>query len=360
MDFSLSATHLELGKVAADFFADKSPLTAVRRVEDEGTGFDSALWRAMARLEWTRLGHDESVGGVGGGVLDLVMIYQEMGRTLCPSPHLESAVISAGVLAAAAGHEALLAGVLDGSSVVVPALMEPSGTYGPEGIALSVSGGQLTGTKVLVPYVDSSVRVLVAGRESDGEISLTLVDPRGPGVTVEAMPNIAGTPLSVLRFQDAAGDPVAGGWGAIAPVLDRATVLRSAQIVGAAERLLDLSVGYAQTRSQFGKPIGAYQAVQYLCTDIAIASHLASLATLRAAALLDLGAPAARAVAEAKARASAAARIAAEKAHEVHAGFAFMMEADIQLFTRRLRHWELDLGDEDHHRARFADALLAA
>jgi alkylation response protein AidB-like acyl-CoA dehydrogenase len=135
-------------------------------------------------------------------------------------------------------------------------------------------------------------------------------------------------------------------------------VLRSAQIVGAAERLLDLCVTYARTREQFGRAIGAYQAVQYLCTDIAIAAQLASLATQRAAALLDLGVPARREVAEAKARASAAARISAERAHEVHAGFAFMMEADVQLFTRRLRHWELDLGDEDYHRERMLDAML--
>jgi len=359
MDFTLDDDRLALRKVVADFFAEKSPLPVVRRLEDEGTGYDAATWRAMARLEWTRLGHAESIGGVGGGVLDLAMLYQEMGRSLYASPHLESVVVAGGVLVATGGHPALLAGILDGTSVVVPALMEPSGTYPPEGIELAWDGARLTGTKVLVPYVDNATRLLVASRGTEGVV-LALVDPTASGLTVERSPNIAGAPLFTLRFDGVSADRVDGGWAVLAPVLDRATVLRSAQIVGAAERLLDLSVAYAQTRSQFGKAIGSYQAVQYLCTDIAIATHLASLATLRAAALLDLGEPAVQEVSEAKARASAAARVAAEKAHEVHAGFAFMMEADIQLFTRRLRHWELDLGDEDHHRARFAEALLAS
>jgi alkylation response protein AidB-like acyl-CoA dehydrogenase len=269
------------------------------------------------------------------------------------------------VLAAAGGQDGLLRAVLGGETLVVPALMEPGGEYGPAGIRLAgehAGGGiRLTGTKVLVPYLDTAGWLLVAARTGDG-VTLALVDPGTTGIEVTRSDNIAGAPLFTATFHHVAASGLVGapsmGWDVLAPVLDRAAVLRSAQIVGAAERLLEMSVAYARSREQFGKSIGAYQAVQYLCTDIAIAAELASLATLRAAALFDLGEPAAPTVAEAKARASAAARLAAERAHEVHAGFAFMMEADVQLFTRRLRHWELDLGDEDHHRERLADALL--
>jgi alkylation response protein AidB-like acyl-CoA dehydrogenase len=172
MDFTLDETQLDLRKVARDFFADTSPLTAVRSLEDAGVGYDTGVWRTMASLGWTGLGHAEEHGGVGGGLLDLVMLYGEMGRNLYAGPHLESAVIAGGVLAAAGGHDELLAGILDGSAMVVPALMEPDGDYGPDGVNLP--GPPLRGSKVLVPYVDSASHVLVAYRGADG-VRLALV-----------------------------------------------------------------------------------------------------------------------------------------------------------------------------------------
>jgi alkylation response protein AidB-like acyl-CoA dehydrogenase len=136
-------------------------------------------------------------------------------------------------------------------------------------------------------------------------------------------------------------------------------VLRAAQIQGAAERLLELSVDYAERRTQFGQVIGRYQAVQYLCSDIAINSHLTSLMVRYAAGLLDAGLPAGKAVSQAKAQASLTARLAPERAHAVYAGIAFILDFDVQLFTRRCRHWELDIGDERYHRERIAAALAA-
>jgi alkylation response protein AidB-like acyl-CoA dehydrogenase len=114
-------------------------------------------------------------------------------------------------------------------------------------------------------------------------------------------------------------------------------------------------VAYAHERKQFGRPIGQFQAVQYLCTDIAIATHLTDLFVRQAAWRLDQGRPARREVALAKGYASRAAQEIVHRAHEVHAGVAFMLETDVQLFTRRAKHWELDLGD-----ARFHDETVVA
>jgi alkylation response protein AidB-like acyl-CoA dehydrogenase len=125
--------------------------------------------------------------------------------------------------------------------------------------------------------------------------------------------------------------------------------------VGAGEKLLELSVDYSHQRRQFGRPIGQFQAVQYLCTDIAIATHLTDLFVRQAAWRLDHGLPARREVALAKGYASRAAQVVVHRAHEVHAGVAFMLESDVQLYTRRAKHWELDLGDARHH-----DEVVAA
>ena len=147
------------------------------------------------------------------------------------------------------------------------------------------------------------------------------------------------------------------GWAALSPVLARGAVLRSAEIAGAGERMLDLAVDYAKNRVQFGTPIGRHQAVQYLCTDVAMESHQTKLMAMRAAWLLDQGDPeAARAVATTKLYASRAAHHMAQKAHEVFAGVAFMMEHDLHLFTRHAKYWEHDLGDVRHH----SEALVLA
>jgi alkylation response protein AidB-like acyl-CoA dehydrogenase len=147
------------------------------------------------------------------------------------------------------------------------------------------------------------------------------------------------------------------GWDLLGPALERATVLRCAEIVGAGERVLEMSVDYAQHRKQFGRPIGQFQAVQYLCSDIAIATHLTALLAFQAAWLIDQGHASARDVAMAKSYGSRAAQEIVHRGHEVHAGVGFMMEADLQLYTRRAKHWEFDLGDARYHDEVVASAL---
>ena len=377
MDLGLDDHQTELQGIARQLFASRCPPGTVRALEEDPVGFSRDLWDEMARLDWMGLGQREATGGAGGTVLDLVAIYTEMGRALVPSPHLASAVVGGGVLAAAAsagleangsGHQVreLARRALRGEEVVVPALSEPATTYGPAAVRLPAvptsSGFRLDGVKLLVPFANSADRFLVATRTGpDPEaVTLVLVEPGQHGVELEPMPNIAGYPLFAVTFssvevpREAVVGPVGGGWSLLRPALERATVLRCAEIVGAGERVLEMSVDYSQQRVQFGQPIGRFQAVQYLCTDIAIATHLTSLLTRQAAWRLDEGLPAGREVSMAKAYGSRAAQLIVHRGHEVHAGVAFMLEADLQLYTRRAKHWELDLGD-----ARYHDELIA-
>jgi alkylation response protein AidB-like acyl-CoA dehydrogenase len=118
-----------------------------------------------------------------------------------------------------------------------------------------------------------------------------------------------------------------------------------------------MTVEYARSRQQFGNAIGSYQAVQYLCTDIGIASHLTDLLARRAAWLMDTGRSHQRAVAASKFYASRAAAHMTQRAHEVFAGLGFMMEHDLHLFTRHAKHWEHDFGDVRHHGEELVEAL---
>jgi 3-oxocholest-4-en-26-oyl-CoA dehydrogenase beta subunit len=370
MDLVLDDRQDELRRIARQLFEARSSLAEVRALEEDETGYSPPLWREMASLDWIGLGQPERYGGSGGDLMDLVMIYLEMGRALVPSPHLTSAVICGGTLVNEANpaRADLVASVFSGDVIASPALAETSAVYSPASAQLlarpTSHGFVLDGTKLLVPYLHGARQLLVsASVEYSGAISLFLVDPAEGGLTAERLANIAGYPLWAVTFdgvevsRDALVGEVGRGWDLLGPVLERATVLRCAEIVGAGERVLEMSVDYAQHRRQFGRPIGQFQAVQYLCSDIAIATHLTALLTFQAAWLMDQGHPSTRYVAMAKSYGSRAAQEIVHRAHEVHAGVGFMMEADLQLYTRRAKHWEFDLGDARYHDEAIASAL---
>jgi 3-oxocholest-4-en-26-oyl-CoA dehydrogenase beta subunit len=378
MDTNLDKSQLELAQIARDFFESQSPIRAVRELEKTEAGFSNDTWRELAQLDWLRIGHPETDGGVGGGLVELSIIYQAMGRTLASLPHLESAVISAGLLLGTGTEYArdLLSKILDGDSIVTVALAEEDASFGPESIAMAATVDvhgeiKLNGVKLLVAYANSASHLIVAARTSVGSgnnhgITLVLVETGAHGLAMVPLPNVGNLPLFAVTFdnvtvqKEAVLGEVDEGWALLEPILNKATVLRSAQIQGAVERLLEMSVEHAKQRKQFGKPIGTFQAVQYLCSDIAIHSHLTELYVRYAAGLIDAGKPATRAVAQAKAYACQAARLGPERAHAVHAGIAFMLEFDVQMFTRRCRYWELDLGDEHYHRERLASMLISS
>jgi alkylation response protein AidB-like acyl-CoA dehydrogenase len=373
IDLEFSEQQELVQGTAREFFQTHCPRSRVRELEASELGYAPELWRRMAELDWLGLTYPERLGGAGGGLLDLYVIYVEMGRALVPTPHLASAVLAGEVLLRAGSPEQcarLLPAMARGELLVAPALLEADGELGAQAVQLAAardgSGWRLDGAKVLVPYAHVAGQLLVAARAGgppDG-VALFLVEPGARGVGIERLDNIAGYPLFAITFDavavaasSAVGAP-GRGWQALEPVLQRATALQCAEIVGAGEAVLDIAVSYAKDRQQFGQPIGRFQAVQYLCSDVAIDLHLTSLLARQAAWRLDAGEPAAREVALAKAQASVAAQHMVRQAHEVLAGHGFMLENDLQLYTRRAKHWEYNLGDARHHREAIA-ALLA-
>jgi alkylation response protein AidB-like acyl-CoA dehydrogenase len=372
IDLEFDEQQQLLQQTAREFFARQCPLARVRSLEESDAGYAPDLWEAMAALHWVGLSYPEELGGADGGILDQYVIYVEMGRSLAPTPHLASSVISGETLLAAGSEtqkKRLIPEMARGDLIVAPALTEPDGAYGADAIQLAATedaggGYRLDGVKVLVPYAHVAGQLLVAARTgaSPDGVTLFLVEPGTAGVAIEKLDNIAGHPLFAVTFDgvavhsEAIVGPLGGGWAELAPVLDRATVLQCAEIVGAGEAVLDIAVRYAQEREQFGQPIGRFQAVQYLCSDIAIDLHLTSLLGRQAAWLVDTGRPHARELALAKAQASEAAQHMVRQAHEVLAGHGFMVETDLQLYTRRAKHWEFNLGDVHYQ----LDAAVAA
>jgi alkylation response protein AidB-like acyl-CoA dehydrogenase len=360
IDLTFDPAQLTRQEEARQLFAERCPLSTVRDLEGATPGYDPALWREMAERGW--LGWSR--------VLDLYPLYEEMGRFLVPSPHLDTVALS-GDLLNSAGTDAqknqFLPGIAEGRIVVSAATLEPSGTFGPSGLGTtaSVQGGEflVSGTKLLAAFAGSADYLLVTARTAGGGVTVLLVDASTPGISALPLQNLAGGALYQVDFDgvrvpgDAAVGAVDDGWAAFSAAATRAAVLQTATIVGAARAVLDMTNQYAKDREQFGKAIGSYQAVQYMVSDILIALHSADLLAKQAAYRIDARLPFRREAAMAIAYGKQAAAHLNRQAHEVHAGVGFMVEHDLQLFSRRSKYWENNLGDARYHQQQLATAL---
>jgi alkylation response protein AidB-like acyl-CoA dehydrogenase len=368
-DLSLEPHQEQLQRAAQGLFSERCPRTTIREVEEGDVGYLPGLWQEMAGLGWLGLTLPAEYSGSGGSYLDLYVLYEEMGRYMVPGPHLDTVAI-AGDLILDAGTEdqkrRILPEIASGRCIVSVATYEPSGTFDPSGISTAATpGGEgfvITGEKLLAGFAEVAnyflVTARVGGSGSDG-VTVFLIDAASPGITLERLKNIAGAPLYAVAFNgvqappgDVVGD-VGSGWPAFSRSATKAALLQTSAIVGAAREVLAMTNQYAKDREQFGTPIGIHQAVQYMVSDILIDLHtldvLGKHAAYRVATDRSFEREAAMAIAHGKRAAAHLVR----QAHEVHAGIGFMQEYDLQLFSRRSKYWENNLGD-----ARYYDELV--
>jgi alkylation response protein AidB-like acyl-CoA dehydrogenase len=374
IDLSLDQEQLHIQQTAHDFFEQRCPPEVVREIEDGELGYSPELWREMAGLGWLGITLPEEYGGTGGTFLDLLPIYEEMGRFLVPSPHLDTVAVAGDAILNAgsdAQKEHWLPLIADGRCIVSLAVLEGDGSFGPGGITCSAqfSGSDyvISGTKLLVEFAPSADLFLVVARTSGDRgpegISLFLVDAHADGISLTPMTNIAGNALYAVTFDDVAASPdnlvgpLDGGWAALSAATTKAAVLQTATIVGAAHAVLEMTNQYAKDREQFGGPIGRYQAVQYLVSDVLIDLHRADLLVKQAAFRIDAGKPYEREAAIAIAFGKQASAHLHRQAHEVHAGVAFIIEHDLTLYSRRAKYWENNLGDARYYQEQVAGAL---
>lgn len=225
----------------------------------------------------------------------------------------------------------------------------------------------LTGTKLLVGFASSANYFLCAARTSDaagvGGVTLFLVDPTLTGISLTPLSNLAGGALYQVDFDhvQVSADNVVGelddGWRALSNSTTKTAVLQTIVIIGAARAVLDMTNQYAKDRVQFGSPIGKYQAVQYMVTDILFALHNLELLAKQASYRIDVGKPFNREAAIAIAYGKRAAAHLHRQAHEVHAGVGFILDHDLTLFSRRSKFWEYNLGDARYYEEQLAKEM---
>jgi alkylation response protein AidB-like acyl-CoA dehydrogenase len=344
-------------------------------MEEDERGYTPELWGKVADLGWLGLALPEQYGGLGLSYFDLVLLLEEMGRAMLPGPFF-STVVLGGMTILEAGSDAqkqeYLPKIASGDTIATLALTEPSATYEPSGIQTTAtargSDYVLNGIKLFVPDGQVADVLIVAARTQESSdpaqgVTLFVVDSNTPDVTITPLVTISAEKQAEVELRDVVvpSSSVLGqvdqGWSAVSRVLDMAAVGKCAEMLGGADRVLEMTVNYVKDRVQFGRPVGSFQAVQHHCANMATDVEGCRYVAYQAAWRVAEGLPATREVAIAKAWVSDAYRRVCALAHQSHGAIGFTKDYDLQLFTRRAKTAELAYGDSDYHRELVAQEL---
>jgi alkylation response protein AidB-like acyl-CoA dehydrogenase len=305
----------------------------------------------------------------------LVVLLEEFGRALVPGPFV-STIVQVGLPLLWAGDEqqrrAYLPRFAQGELIGTMAWLEPSATSQPAAIETSaIPLGEnyiLNGTKLCVPYAHVADYILTVARtgtsvSAEDSITLFLVDAKSAGLAIEKLGTIADDHQYEVVYNDVTiprsqvlGEP-GKGWTIVEHVLQYGAVAKCAEMVGIAQQAFEISLNYAKTRVQFGRPIGSFQAVKHKLANMVLDVDGSRYVTYHAAWLLSEGLPASREIAVAKAWTNEACRRVVKEGQQVHGGIGYTKEYDLQLYTRRAKAAEIAFDDSDAHREAVAVSL---
>ena len=361
--------------LAREFLEAESPPRLARDMEKDEQGYPPELWDKMAQLGWFGMSIPEVYGGQGLPLAYLALILEEVGRCIAPVP-FHSTVVPALTIASDGTEDQrqeVLPRVSQGNLIMTWAFQEQDPRLLPEAVNVQAVADDdsyiISGTKMFVDNFNVSEKCLLACRTAPAStdnqgISLFLVNTNTPGITHTPLVTLAKDKQSRVEFNQVrvSKSNLVGelnqGWPIAQTMLDQATVLLCAQMVGAARKDIEMAIEYAKNRAAFGRPIGAFQSVQHMCADMTIWVDGAQLLTYEALWKMDQGLPARIEVSQAKAFCNDKCQAAVRSSQVLHGGMGFMMEFDLHLWYRRVTAWTMRLGTSFEHRARISRALI--
>ncbi|HEY7948786.1 MAG TPA: acyl-CoA dehydrogenase family protein [Acidimicrobiales bacterium] len=367
MDFAFSAEQDDFRQAVRATLATEAPPTYVRAMMEDPVGVSPELWQTMADLGWLGVLVPESAGGLGLGLVDLVVLQEELGALPFPGPFLSSAVLAT-LATVRLGADDLLADLASGRRRGTVALEEeghgaPLATVHARGRAVTGGAGTapefvLEGHKPVVLDGAAADWALVVARDDTGIATFLLDAPAAePVPALDVTRKVARLPLDGRRARriGPAGDQSAL-WNRI---LDDLSVAVCAELVGTSERALNLAVEYAKVRVQFDRPIATFQVIKHKAADMLHRLELARVGTHYAAWASDADDPEReRAAAMCKGYVAEAADFVTAECIQVHGGVGFTWDVDAHLLYRRAKQDDLLFGAQGYQRARLADLIL--
>lgn len=369
MNYDFTQDQQILKDAAHGFLQKECPGAFVRQMAEDEKGYTPAMWKKMADLGWMGILFPEEYGGYGGSFLDMAVVLYETGYACLPGPFFAS-VVMGGLTLLEGGSEKqkkeLLPQVASGERIITLAWTDKSGGYSQNHISTRAEfrgdSYVLNGIKLFVPFAHVADSLICAARTGPGPskaedgLSLFLVDRKSNGLSVQVLKTLAGDKqcgvvLDQVRVpQENLLGRFSQAGGVLEKVLLMSAVGKCAEMIGGGQRVLELTLDHAKQRVQFGKPIGAFQAIQHFCANILTYLDTSRFMTYQAAWKISQGMDYGKDASLCKAWVSDSCRRLALLAHQVLGGMGFMEEHDMHLYFKQAKAAELAFGDADFHR----------
>jgi alkylation response protein AidB-like acyl-CoA dehydrogenase len=361
MFFALTEEQEAFASTVSEFLADRFDLEAVRGVveDPDGDGHPLTLWKGLADQGALAVLVPEEHDGLGLGLLDAQVVARALGAGVAPGPWLATVLAAEAIrLAGSAEQQSRwLPALAAGETVGTVALRGEGGAWDGSGITVDANESRLSGSASPVDYPNVAGLLVVAATDASGTPGLYLVEAGASGLSVRDQRTYDGTArVGAVELADTPAEPLAsGGPDAVAALLARGAVLNAADLVGVAREALSRTVAYDRERTQFGVPVGSFQAIKHRMADLHVAVTMAEHAVLFAAHALDTDDPGkAIAVAVAGSKASDAAWEATGAMIQFFGGIGFTWEHEAHFFYKRARRRAPLFGSAEEHREQLA------
>jgi len=362
MDLELEETQGMIQKTARDFFTAELSADDLRKLLAEGADLPDDLWRQMAELGWMGINVPEELDGFGGGMLDMAVLLEEMGYFAVPGPYFATVVLGASAIARFGSPEQQrewLPRIAAGELKATLALTEPGSSPWPALISTTAvedgAGYRISGRKFYVDHAHVADLMIVAA-DVAGATTLFVVDAGSEGIDITQLKTIDGSKFCEVSL-DRVPVPAANVLGAVGGgreqldlLLRIAALSACARMLGGMRRALEMTVAHVKERKQFGQPVGAFQAVQHHCSNMAMDLEVSRLMTYEALWRMDQALDCERSASMAKAWVGEAYGRVMLGAHQCIGGLAFIEEHDLPLYSKSATGAELLFGDSDFHR----------
>jgi alkylation response protein AidB-like acyl-CoA dehydrogenase len=375
MDISFNDDQIAIGNQARRVIGNECPPDFVREMYDDERGFTDELWTKMAEMGWLGMRIPSDYGGIGLELMDLCIVLEEMGRAVFPGPFFSTVMLATESIMEAGSElqkQNYLPNIAEGKIRGTLALYEAESGANADYIRMAAQSKDedflLQGTKLFVPDAHVSDFMVVAARTEPGDdpalgITLFLVPTKAEGVSITSFITMdGGRKQCQVDFKDVSvsHEEVLGkineGWIPLKKVLQRAAVGLTAENVGGAQKAMEIAVEYAKIRMAFGQPIGAYQAIKHMCSEMLVdVESSRSILYYAAWAQEELNAEeSALAASAAKSESSEAFVAVTAKCIQVMGAIGFTWEHDAHLYYKRAKANQAAFGDTAYHREEIA------
>ncbi len=375
MDFDFNNEQKMFKQGVRDFFEKEVPKSLVKQMADDEKGNPPELWHKMAQLGWLGLIFPEKYGGGGGNLIDLVALEEEMGRACVPGAFFSTVLLS-GIFIMNSGSEEqkkdLLPKIGKGEVILTLALTETSASYAANAVETKATSDKddyiINGTKLFVPDAHIADYIICIARTQNGKkpeegITAFLVDRKSPGISCTLLKTIAGDKLCEVVFNKVrvSKKNIVGkldqSWGPLEQTLQQVKIAMCAEMVGGAQKALEMAADHAKKRVQFDRPIGSFPVIHHLIANMMMDVDGCRFLTYEAAWKFSEGLPCAKEIAMAKAWTSEAYQRTTATGEQILGGIGYIIDGDMQLYYKRAKAAELTLGDGRFHREVLAKEL---